>query len=103
MHHPFSAALIELLDSFQRASIDRTFLGSFGRFWRDRKERELLVEPEVWKEVLEAAETVSRQTPARSLLVSGEQLRRQDLVPAAACRPSRRGGLGACSRRAAPT
>ena len=72
VHHPFSAALIELLDSFQRASIDRTFLGSFGRFWRDRKERELLVEPDVWKEVLEAAETVSRQTPARSMLVSGE-------------------------------
>ena len=61
------------LDSVQRANVDRTFLASFGRFWADRKDAELLIEPEVWREALLAAEAASLQTPARSLLVSGEQ------------------------------
>jgi ATP-dependent Clp protease ATP-binding subunit ClpC len=72
VNHPYAAALIRQLDSYQRASIDRGFLGSFGRFWADRREHELLIEPECWHDTLDAAETASRQTPARSLLVSGD-------------------------------
>jgi ATP-dependent Clp protease ATP-binding subunit ClpC len=72
VNHPHATALIRQLDTFQRASIDRTFLASFGRFWADRKELELLVEPEVWREALSAAETACLQTPTRSLLVSGD-------------------------------
>jgi ATP-dependent Clp protease ATP-binding subunit ClpC len=72
VNHAHATALIRQLDSFQRASIDRAFLSSFGRFWADRKELELLVEPEAWREDLSAAETASLQTPTRSLLVSGD-------------------------------
>ncbi len=72
VNHPFSAALIEQLDNLQRANVDRAFLSSFGRFWADRRERELLIEPEDWQEALEAAGAALQQTPARSLLVSGE-------------------------------
>ena len=39
-------ALIRQLDNVQRASVDRTFLASFGRFWADRKDNELLIEPD---------------------------------------------------------
>lgn len=70
--HPYATALIRQLDSFQRASVDRTFLASFGRFWADRKDNDLLVEPGIWQEGLKAAEAASLQTPARSLLVSGD-------------------------------
>ena len=70
--HPYATALIRQLDGFQRASVDRTFLSSFGRFWADRKDNELLIEPDVWREDLEAAVSASLQTPTRSLLVSGE-------------------------------
>ena len=50
VHHPFMpTALIQQLDSFQRASIDRTFLGLVRPLLGDRKERELLVEPEAWR------------------------------------------------------
>jgi ATP-dependent Clp protease ATP-binding subunit ClpC len=72
VHHAHATALIRQLDSVQRASVDRTFLASFGRFWADRKDRELLIEPEAWQQALVAAEAASLQTPTRSLLVSGE-------------------------------
>jgi ATP-dependent Clp protease ATP-binding subunit ClpC len=72
VNHTFASALIRQLDNVQRASIDRTFLASFGRFWADRKEVELLIEPELWHEALVAAEAAALQTPTRSLLVSGE-------------------------------
>jgi ATP-dependent Clp protease ATP-binding subunit ClpC len=72
VNHALAGALVRQLEQHQRASIDRTFLTSFGRFWSDRREDELLVEPEMWSEALSAAETASRQTPARSLLVSGD-------------------------------
>ena len=95
-------ALIRQLDSFQRASIDRAFLTSFGRFWADRKDPELLIEPEVWGEALAAAETASLQTPARSLLVSGDHRvgKTAFLRLLAAAWKAR---AGRCSRRAAPT
>src|SRR5262249_58745787 len=56
----------------RRASVDRAFLASFGRFWADRKDRELLIEPTGWADTLLAAEAAALQTPTRSLLVSGE-------------------------------
>jgi ATP-dependent Clp protease ATP-binding subunit ClpC len=73
VNHAYAAALMRQLDNVQRASVDRTFLASFGRFWADRKDTELLIDPEVWREALVAAEAASLQTPTRSLLVSGEQ------------------------------
>ena len=72
VNHAFATALMRQLDTVRRASVDRAFLGSFGRFWADRKDRELLIEPPAWAEVLAAAEAAALQTPARSLLVSGE-------------------------------
>ena len=72
VNHTYAATLIRQLDSVQRASVDRAFLSSFGRFWVDRKEPEILIEPELWKEALVAAEAASLQTPTRSVLVSGE-------------------------------
>lgn len=72
VNHGFATALMRQLDSVRRASVDRAFLASFGRFWADRKDRELLIVPTGWAEVLAAAEAAALQTPARSLLVSGE-------------------------------
>jgi ATP-dependent Clp protease ATP-binding subunit ClpC len=72
VHHPYSAQLILQLDKLQRASIDRSFLISFGRFWADADEAHLLVEPLPWRDALAAAETASLNTPARPLLVSGD-------------------------------
>jgi len=72
INHPYSEALIRQLDNLQRASIDRTFLGSFGRFWADAKDADLLIEPDGWLEALAAAESASLQMPTRPLLVSGE-------------------------------
>lgn len=70
--HPFATALIRRLDDFQRASVDRTFLATFGRFWSDRKESDPLIEPDLWREALAEAKAAALQTPTRSLLVSGE-------------------------------
>ena len=72
VNHGFATALMRQLDNARRASVDRAFLTSFGRFWADRKDRELSIEPAGWAEVLAAAEAAALQTPARSLLVSGE-------------------------------
>jgi ATP-dependent Clp protease ATP-binding subunit ClpC len=70
--HEYAAALIRHLDSVQRSNVDRTFLASFGRFWADRRDNDLLIEPQSWAEGLVAAEAAALQTPMRSLLVSGE-------------------------------
>ena len=70
--HDYAAALIKHLDTVQRSSVDRTFLASFGRFWADRKDNDLLVEPASWAEGLVSAEAAALQTPMRPLLVSGE-------------------------------
>jgi len=70
--HPYAVRLIAELDHAQGINIDRAFLTTFGRFWADRKEAELLIEPEPWREAMEAAEAASMRTPMRSLLVSGE-------------------------------
>jgi ATP-dependent Clp protease ATP-binding subunit ClpC len=73
VNHPFSAALIRQLDSEQVARIDRSFLISFGRFWADADQADLLLEPAPWREALTAAEAASSNVPARPLLVSGDQ------------------------------
>ena len=70
--HPYAKALINHLHSLQQTTIDRAFLTSFGRFWKDGKDTQALVEPEPWREGLTAAEAISLEAPARSLLVSGE-------------------------------
>jgi len=72
INHPYAAALIEQLDSIQRANIDRSFLGSFGRFWTDRKGLDVLIEPECWEEALAATQSATLNRPPRSLLVSGD-------------------------------
>jgi len=72
VNHGFATALMRQLDHVRRASVDRTFLATFGRFWADRKDKELLIEPAGWAEALLAAEAAALQTPTRSLLVSGE-------------------------------
>src|SRR5262249_58073648 len=71
--HPFSEQLIRQLDKLARASIDRTFLISFGRFWSDASESPLLIEPAPWGDALAAAESATLNTPPRPLLVSGDQ------------------------------
>src|SRR5262249_49851435 len=43
VNHSYATALIRELDNVQRASVDRTFLASVGRFWADRKDKELLI------------------------------------------------------------
>jgi ATP-dependent Clp protease ATP-binding subunit ClpC len=71
VNHPMAVALIGQLDSLQRSNIDRGFLGSFGRFWSDAREDEL-VELDEWSEALEVAQAGAQLTPVRSLVVSGE-------------------------------
>ena len=70
--HPYAADLTRLLDDIQRSSVDRGFLTSFGRFWSDMADADVLVEPEPWQGALAAAQMVSLQTPTRPLLVSGD-------------------------------
>jgi ATP-dependent Clp protease ATP-binding subunit ClpC len=72
INHPLAAALIQQLDSAQRVNIDRTFLGSFGRFWTHSRGLDAVIEPESWSEALSAAESATLNTPPRSLLVSGD-------------------------------
>lgn len=70
--HAFARQLIEHLQNLQQTTLDRAFLSSFGRFWKDGKETQILIEPEPWREGLEAAEALVQEAPARSLLASGE-------------------------------
>jgi hypothetical protein len=65
-------ALAQQLGTIQSANVDRAFLTSFGRFWTDTKLFEFLIEPEIWIEGLDTAQTTCERTPARSLLVSGD-------------------------------
>ncbi len=61
-----------LLDALQgrqqRASIDRVFLTSFGRFWDARSGPDILIEAEAWREGLATA----CEPSVRSLLLSGD-------------------------------
>ncbi len=70
--HPFATALIAQLDELQRTHVDRAFLATFGRFWSDGGEREVLIEPEAWREPLALATSTLQQSVSRSLLLTGE-------------------------------
>jgi ATP-dependent Clp protease ATP-binding subunit ClpC len=74
VNHPIAAALRAQLDRIERLSINRAFLTTFGRFWGDENNADLLVEPDDWGAHLATAEATLRQEPARSLLISGERL-----------------------------
>ncbi len=75
VNHPFAALLIAQLDDYQRKTIDRSFLTTFGRFWSDTEsESEILIAPESWQQPLAAAEATLQQPLPRSLLISGEEL-----------------------------
>ncbi len=71
MRHPLADELINAMDLARRTSLDRDFLGSFGRFW-DAKKEDVLVEPVNWQEALDAAQAFLSGSRARSLLVAGE-------------------------------
>ena len=72
LNHPLARQLQQKLDSIERSSIDRAFLTGFGRFWDSPTSHGILVEPDVWQQPFAAAESTLRQSPRRSLLVSGE-------------------------------
>ena len=72
VHHPYAAELTRMLDNIQHTSIDRAFLTSFGRFWTDVSDADLLIEPEPWQDALAVGQIASLQTPTRPLLVSGD-------------------------------
>jgi ATP-dependent Clp protease ATP-binding subunit ClpC len=72
INHPLAAELLANLQRVQSASLDRDFLGSFGRFWGEGKGIDEPVAPDDWEDGLAAARTAALGTPARSLLVSGE-------------------------------
>ena len=74
VNHPFAATLIGQVDEWQRTSVDRAFLATFGRFWSDGRDNEILVEPDAWRQPLAVAASTLQQTMPRSLLISGEPL-----------------------------
>ena len=66
---PFAERLLEALQGRQqRASIDRVFLTSFGRFWDVKSGSDILIEAEAWRDGLVEA----REPSVRSLLMSGD-------------------------------
>jgi ATP-dependent Clp protease ATP-binding subunit ClpC len=78
--HPFATTLIGELDSKPKppstttaAPVSST-LRSIGRFWKDQQGLEILIEPEGWRKEFALAESALRQSPERSLLISGEPL-----------------------------
>ncbi|MFN3623707.1 MAG: AAA family ATPase [Hyphomicrobium sp.] len=71
VHHPLAKELADELDRARRASIDRAFLTSFGRFWHSDTS-DALVEPDYWKDALVACEKNVTGAHPRSLMASGE-------------------------------
>ena len=75
--HPYAAALIAELDHSAPTVVDlaptKKTLNSVGRYWDDM-ENGALIEPKAWHEAFALAEAALRQTPPRSLLVSGEPM-----------------------------
>jgi ATP-dependent Clp protease ATP-binding subunit ClpC len=74
VNHPFASILISQLDELQQAHVDSAFLATFGRFWSETREKEILIEPEAWQQSLSAATSTLRQSVPRSLLLTGEPL-----------------------------
>ncbi len=71
---PLARQLAEKLEGFESKTVDHPFLTSFGRFWADRGRGAFLGQPESWEHGLASARATLKQTPVRSLLVSGEPL-----------------------------
>lgn len=78
--HPLAATLSKELDDAELppdadlpAETPHT-LNAVGRFWKNEKELEILVEPAGWKGAFALAESALQQHPPRSLLVAGEPL-----------------------------
>ncbi len=72
VHHPYATALIDQLQSLQSGSIDHAFLTSVGRFWKEGRDLNVLIEPRPWHEGLTGAQAAVLEAPARSLLASGD-------------------------------
>lgn len=72
LRSPFADVLIAEIDAKQRAVVDRTFLTSFGRFWKGGEKLDFLIEPAAWSEQLRQAQTTLSGHPFRPLLVSGD-------------------------------
>jgi ATP-dependent Clp protease ATP-binding subunit ClpC len=78
--HPITAKLIKEIDDAEIPHDNDTpaestqTLNAVGRFWKNEKELQVLVEPDGWKEALALALLAFGQHPARSLLVAGEPL-----------------------------
>ena len=80
--HPAAATLVEELDAVpsppSNASDapveDNSSLNAVGRFWKNQKGVEILVEPDGWRKPFALAELTLRRHPVRSLLVSGEPM-----------------------------
>jgi ATP-dependent Clp protease ATP-binding subunit ClpC len=75
--HPSAAILIkEIDDAAPPAMLAETTstLKEVGRFWKDERGIEILVEPDGWSQTFALAEATLRQQPPRSLLLSGEPM-----------------------------
>ncbi|MGB6535279.1 MAG: AAA family ATPase [Xanthobacteraceae bacterium] len=76
--HPSTAGLIKDIDNAAlpapAAAEDTAALKAVGRFWKDQKDADVLVEPGRWGKAFALAEAALRQRPPRSFLISGEPL-----------------------------
>ena len=69
--HPTADVLLDELQRWRAARVNRVFLTGFGRFWV-ADDAALLADPAAWHEPLVQAQRALRQTPPRSVVVSGE-------------------------------
>jgi ATP-dependent Clp protease ATP-binding subunit ClpC len=74
VNHPYAARLISQLDEMQRTSVDHAFLATFGHFWSDSRDDDVLIEPKAWQEQLAIAASTLNQSLPRSLMITGEPL-----------------------------
>ena len=65
VRHPYATALIAELLRLQQTTLDRAFLASFGRFWKEQKDLDTLIEPAPWRDGLDTAQAASLEAPAR--------------------------------------
>lgn len=75
LRHPFAEALqreAETLPATATAPAEAGFLESFGRFWPSQDGKVVRIEPEVWREALDAAAGTFSKGRNRSILVAGD-------------------------------
>ena len=76
--HPFAATLIREIDAARppptvaAAPAKSSILDSVGHHWRSQRGLDALIEPQGWRQAFAVAASTLRQTPPRSLLISGE-------------------------------